>query len=79
MLLERELPAMQGMLSRDTQQSVQVQVPREESAQRQDLYENPQHQQHRQQEQQEHQQHQSTEDFLNQLRLGLVPGDEAVS
>ena len=73
-LLERELPAMQTVLSRDTQQTVEVQVPRREDAQ-QNAFDQAQHQ-HPQQEQEQKQQRQSSNDFLDQLRLGLVPDSE---
>ena len=71
MLLEKDMSGLQNLLGRTTQQEVQVEVPRgEESQQHQDLTEDDQQQQQRQQEDRE--EDQPTEDFMNQLRLGLV-------
>ena len=71
MLLEKDMSGLQNLLGRTTQQEVQVEVPRgEESQQHQDLTEDDQQQQQRQQEDRE--EDQPAEDFMNQLRLGLV-------
>lgn len=71
MLLEKDMSGLQQLLGRTTQQEVQVEVPRnQEGQQHQDLTEQEQQDQRRQQEQREEKQ--ATEDFLNQLRLGLV-------
>ena len=69
-LLEKGLPEMQQMLRYNTQQDVQIQVPQQHEDQQ--LYDEQQNGQHRQQQQQEQHKPQHTEDFLNQLRLGLV-------
>ncbi len=77
MLLERDLSNMQNLLSRGTQQEVLVEVPRQQESQQKEFYDE---QQQQQQHQQEHRQSKKeSDDFLNQLRLGLVPADEAVS
>ncbi len=77
-LLERDLPHMQNLLSRGTQQEVLMEVPRQQESQQKEFYD--EQQQHQQHQQQEHRQSKKdSEDFLNQLRLGLVPFDEAVS
>lgn len=74
-LLSRNSESLAAILGKYTQQEVRVEVPRQEESQRQDLYEQQQeHHQHRQQEQR--QKHESrSEDFLQQLRLGLIPLD----
>jgi len=75
-LLERGLDNLHMMLARNAQQDVQVEVQRQEESQRQDLYDGRQG--HPQQQEQQHRHHQGRregEDFLQQLRLGLVPAD----
>lgn len=73
-LLSRNSESLAAILGKYTQQEVQVEVPRQEESQRQDLYEQQQeHHQQRQQEQRRKQEH--GEDFLQQLRLGLIPLD----
>lgn len=76
LLLEKDMSGLQQLLGRTTQQEVQVEVPRnQEGQQHQDLTEQEQQeQQRRQQEQREEKQ--SMEDFMNQLRLGLVSEEE---
>ncbi len=74
-LLERDLPNMQNLLSRDTQQDVLVEVHSQQEAQQKEFYDGHQHQNRQQQEEQHHQQ-KSGGDFLNQLRLGLVSEEE---
>lgn len=72
-LLEREVPTMQNLFTRNTQQEVLVEVPRHQEAQQNNSYDG--HQQQRQQ--QEQRQHQKrSEDFLNQMRLGFAPVDD---
>ncbi len=75
-LLERHSGDLAGILGRYAGRDVEVEVPRQENQQRQDLYDQQQerHQQQRQQEQQ-HSRRESGEDFLHQLRLGLIPVD----
>ena len=51
-----------------------MEVPRQEESQRQDLYEQQQ-EQHRQRQQEQRRKQTSGEDFLQQLRLGLIPLD----
>ena len=73
-LLNKNASGLEALLGRE----VQVEVPRQEESQRQDLYEQQQ-QQHRHQQQQEERREQrkshpgDTENFLQQLRLGLIP------
>lgn len=73
-LLERDLGALQSLLARNTQQEVQVEVQRHQESQRQNFYDGHQGQE-RQNPQQQHRQQrrESEEDFLHQLRLGLIP------
>lgn len=72
-LLNRNTANLAELLGRETQREVRVEVPRQEESQRQDLYEQQQ-QQHRQQQQERRQkQAASNEDFIQQLRLGLIP------
>ncbi len=78
-LLAKDAGNLAALIGRDAAQEVRVEVPRQEDSQRQDLYD--QQQQQRQQQQQQQQQRQerrggSSEDFLHQLRLGLVPAVE---
>ena len=76
-LLERSADNLMAMLGRDTRQEVQVEVPRQQESQQQNFYDGQQGREHqgRQQEHQHQQERQGGEDFLHQLRLGLVPGD----
>ncbi len=74
-LLSKNTAGLEQLLGRETQQEVRVEVPRQEESQRQDLYEQQQeHHQRRRQEQRQKQEARS-EDFLQQLRLGLIPMD----
>lgn len=74
-ILERGLSDMQSYLRQNTQQEVQVQVPRQDDHQ-QRQFNDQQRQGHQQQQQEQHQSHKDSEDFLNQLRLGLVTAAE---
>ena len=74
-LLERSTDNLVAMLGRDTRQEVQVEVPRQQESQQQNFYDQQQGREQQQQQQQHRQERQSGEDFLHQLRLGLVPGD----
>jgi flagellar hook-length control protein FliK len=77
-LLEKDMSGLQQLLNRNTQQEVQVEVPRYQENQQQDLRDGHQQEnQHRQQQQQRH--HDSGEDFLSRLRLGLIPMEEEAS
>lgn len=72
-LLEKELTGLQHLLMRSTQQEVQIQVARHQESQQQNFEDGRQggHQQNPQQERRE--ERRSAEDFLQQLRLGLIP------
>lgn len=76
-LLERSASGLEALLSRESQQEVRVEVPRQEESQRQNFYDGHQgHDGHQQQERRQSRQANSGEDFLQQLRLGLIPGEE---
>lgn len=79
-LLSRNTENLQSLLSRDTRQEVQVEVPRQEESQRQQFYDgrqgNGQQQESRQQGRHSSRENQNdNENFLHQLRLGLIPAD----
>lgn len=75
-LLEKNLSGLEALLSRNSEQEVQVEVPRQqESQQQQNLFDQEQKQQHQRQQQQRQEQPRNSEDFLQQLRLGLIPID----
>lgn len=73
-LLARDMSGLQMMLARDTQQDVRVEIPQQQE--NHNIYDQQQGRQQHQNPQQ-HQQHQerreNAEDFLHQLRLGLIP------
>lgn len=72
-LLERVLPEMQQLLRNNTQQNVQIQVNGQE--QQKELYDEQHHQQHhghQQENENNHNKQTDKEDFLHQLRLGLI-------
>ena len=71
-LLSRNTAGLEQLLGRETQQEVRVEVPRQEESQREDLYEQQQ-EQHRRRQQEQRRKQESGEDFLQQLRLGLIP------
>lgn len=73
-LLSKNTAGLEQLLGRETQQEVRVEVPRQEESQRQDLYEQQQ-EQHRRHQQEQRRKQESGEDFLQQLRLGLIPLD----
>ena len=73
-LLSKNTTGLEQLLGREAQQEVRVEVPRQEESQRQDLYEQQQ-EQHRRQQQEQRRKQESGEDFLQQLRLGLIPLD----
>ena len=77
-LLEKDMAGLQTLLGRETQQEVKVELPREQEAPRQSFDDGRQNggQQHHQQEQRQSSRH-SGQDFLHQLRLGLIPAEEA--
>lgn len=76
-LLEKDMASLQTLLGRETQQEVKVELPREQEAPRQSFDDGRQNggQQHHQQEQRQSSRH-SGQDFLHQLRLGLIPAEE---
>lgn len=76
-LLEKDMASLQTLLGRETQQEVKVELPREQEASRQSFDDGRQNggQQHHQQEQRQSSRH-SGQDFLHQLRLGLIPAEE---
>lgn len=75
-LLERSADNLMAMLGREARQEVQVEVPRQQESQQQNFYDGRQGHEHQsRQQQQQRQERQGGEDFLHQLRLGLVPGD----
>ena len=76
-LLEKDMAGLQTLLGRETQQEVKVELPREQEAPRQSFDDGRQNggQQHHQQEQRQNSRH-SGQDFLHQLRLGLIPAEE---
>ena len=76
-LLEKDMAGLQTLLGRETQQEVKVELPREQEAPRQSFDDGRQNggQQHHQQEQRQSSRH-SGQDFLHQLRLGLIPAEE---
>lgn len=72
-LLERDLPGLQSALARNTQQEVRVEVQRQQEER--NFYDGQQGQerQNPQQQRRDRQSREGTEDFLHQLRLGLIP------
>ena len=74
-LLSKNTAGVEQLLGREAQQEVRVEVPRQEESQRQDLYEQQQEHQQRRQQEQRRKQETGGEDFLQQLRLGLIPVD----
>ncbi len=76
-LLERSADSLMAMLGRDARQEVQVEVPRQQESQQQNFYNDQQGREHQErgQQQERRQERQGGEDFLHQLRLGLIPGD----
>lgn len=76
-LLEKDMASLQTLLGRETQQEVKVELPREQEAPRQSFDDGRQNggQQHHQQEQRQSSRHRG-QDFLHQLRLGLIPAEE---
>lgn len=71
-LLEKESGGLQQMLMRSTQQDVQVQVTHQQESQQ--PFEDGGHGgRHQNPQQERRQEHRNTNDFLHQLRLGLIP------
>jgi flagellar hook-length control protein FliK len=80
-LLRQDASSLQNVLGRNTQQEVIVDVPRQEEAQQQNLYDDRQEQQQQQERQQNSRSETRTsdQDFLDQLRLGLISLVDEVS
>lgn len=78
-LLSRNSESLAAILGKYAESSVHVEIPRQEENQRQDLL-NQQQQQNRQQQQQERHHREDRqaggEDFLHQMRLGLIGEEE---
>ena len=77
-LLERHAGELQGLLSSRTQQSVEVNVQRQQESQQNQNHNYDGHNGHAQdgERRQRRQQEQSdSQDFIQQLRLGLIPAD----
>lgn len=75
-LLEKHSDSLQNLLAERSQAPVRVEVQRQEESQPKNPYDghNGQNQQQQQQEQHKPRQPQNSQDFLHQLRLGLVDG-----
>jgi flagellar hook-length control protein FliK len=74
-LLRQDAASLQNILGKNSQQEVIVDVPRQEEAQQQNFYDDRQEQQQQQEQQNRNNQsdtRQSDQDFLDQLRLGLI-------
>ena len=77
-LLERHTAQLQELVSSRTQQSVEVNVQRQQESQQNQQHGYDGHNGHAQDGQQERRQrrgHTSSQDFMQQLRLGLIPAD----
>ena len=75
-LLEQDLAGLRSVLSQNTQQEVRVEVSRQQESQQQNFYDGESGGQNGRQQQEQHQGRQRSEqDFLHQLRLGLVSLD----
>ena len=75
-LLEKHSDSLQNLLAERSQAPVRVEVQRQEESQPKNPYDghNGQNQQQQQQEQHKPRHPQNSQDFLHQLRLGLVDG-----
>ena len=76
-MLERDMGGLQSLLSQNVRQDVQVEVSHGEEAQQHESYDG--HQQHSDRGQEQKQDRQQGEDFLDQLRLGLIHPEDAAS
>lgn len=78
-LLEKHTDGLRAALGSRTQSEVQVEVRKDEGSQRRDdhPYEGHNGQNRQQQERRHREQPGRTEDFLQQLRLGLIPSEDA--
>lgn len=79
-LLERHAASLQGMLSSRTDDTVQVEVQRQQESQQDQNQSYDGHNGHAQDERQRHQQHRDadSQDFVQQMRLGLISTDAEV-
>ena len=78
-LLEKESMGLQHMLMRSTQQEVQIQVARQQESQQQAFEDGRQGSHHQNPQQERREERHSAEDFLQQLRLGLIPVEAEAS
>lgn len=79
-LLERHAPSLQGLLAgRTPEQQVQVEVQRQQQSQGQLSDQGGARQGYQQQEQKHQRQPAHTQDFFQQLRLGLIPLEDIAS
>ena len=76
LMLERDMGGLQSLLHQNVREDVQVEVSHQSEAQQHESYDGHQQQSREQEQKRERQQ---GEDFLNQLRLGLIPQDETES
>ena len=75
-LLEKGLDNLHLMLARNAQQDVQVEVQKQEESQQQNFYDGRGgHAQHQDQRRERREEQRDSENFFQQLRLGLIPGD----
>jgi flagellar hook-length control protein FliK len=72
-LLEQHTASLQALVSSQTQRPVQVEVSQRQQQEQSTLQQDGQNGRSGYQQQQQKQQQQSSEDFLQKLRLGLVP------
>lgn len=75
LVLERGMSGLQSLLHQNVRENVQVEVSHQQEAQQHESYEGHQQQNSREQEQKQERRH--DEDFLDQLRLGLIPQEES--
>lgn len=80
-LLEKDTAGLQAMLARTTEREVRVEVQQNQESQQQNFRQDERggEQREPQQHQQREQERQNSQDFLQQLRLGLIPMDLAAS
>ena len=81
-LLERHAGELQGLLSSRTQQTVEVDVQRQQESQQSQQHQNYEghngHAQDGQERRRQQREHTSSQDFMQQLRLGLIPTDGGI-
>jgi len=78
-LLEKETAGLHQMLVRNTQQDVQIQVTRQEDSRHQAFEDGRQGGNHQNPQQERREEQRNTGDFMQQLRLGLIPLDVEAS